>query len=119
MTFRALTRCPRCGTNLTSENVTGTTKFDERHTTVGMVCHECELSATMKVLTSLWKSMIKEEKLPDVKVDERKQPEGRRIGQVVKAFREVELVNVVTVEDITWIWDYQSKVAPETVPVEV
>ena len=75
----------------------------------------------MRVIAALWNTLSDEKDFvpPKVKSDDRAVPEGRRIGQTVRAFAEVELAPIYGVEDITWIWDYQEKVSPETVPVEV
>lgn len=112
---RLLSRCPACGSDMTLADVTGTTELDESLLSVGLLCPGCSLSAHMRVLKVLWQQILGVQKVADV----RQEPEGRRIGQKVAAFREVELAAVDSLEDILWVWEYQEKVRPESVPVEV
>lgn len=116
-----LTLCPRCGSKMHMADVTGTTPLEDDYVSVAVLCPECSLLATMKISGVVWAKFAKDAKdaRPTVKSDERRQPQGRRIGQVVKAFREVELAQVYTIDDITWVWEAQEAMRPESIPLEV
>lgn len=119
MSPKVLTRCPQCGSPMTFANVTGVTQLEDNEVSVGMACSDCKFASHVRVMARLWEQLTVGEERFGVKSDERQVPGGRQIGQVVKAFAEVELANVYSLEDIAWIWDYQAKVSPESIPVEV
>lgn len=98
-------------------DVTGTTSLEAGFLSVAVLCPECSLLATMRVAESVWAKFNAQH--GPVKSDDRRQPEGRKIGLQVKAFREVELAQVYTIDDVLWVWEAQEAMRPESIPLEV
>jgi hypothetical protein len=123
-TSSPLTECPRCSQQITFGDVVGTSPIDEMLLAVGLLCPTCGLGCHLRVERAKWDALLdrsdgqkRSQSMSDApgggSVD------GRLVGRTVKGFAEVELSPPsLSVGDLLLRWDYQAKVAPDTIPRE-
>ena len=123
MTQSPLTRCPNCASTLFMGNVVGTAPVDDDWLAVGFVCSTCHVASHLKVGQADWRKILGRDSV-QVSPKPRDVPpqDGGStvdIGRIVAAFRMVDLPSVSSVEDLELLWDYQRKVDPKSIPLEV
>lgn len=122
-TSAPLSRCPRCTTTIRFADVVGATSLDDEFVTVGMICAECTLASHMRVAKATWQKMLGAAKAAHVETNQTPpDAEAARradIGRTVKAARLVDLDTMTDLGDILAGWEWQERVAPETIVKEL